>query len=358
YPHGHGQLTNKGKQRVYELGIYIREQYGQFLGNIYYPKVVFARSTYYDRTKMSLQLVMAGIFPPALEQKWNLELNWQPVVVNYVPPGNDSLMLFYRFSKFKEEYDTVKRLPGVRKEIEKFSDFGKNLSEWTGASITDIEHFNFIYHSLASLHSMELDLPTWTSGIFPHGALLNATVLDYRLLNYNRKLRCLSGGDYRKIMNTDYVHFFQYLHSIIHVKSFRNSKLNFPHDFLYDHKEDCLLLLISGVILKKFIDNMLAVAKKDGDSEFKMELLGGHDLNIVSMLKILDVYQAHVPEYSSAIFVELLADNDRYFVNIHYYLGMPPIRTSIEIPGCGELWPLGTFVKLFNDSLPTAENIC
>jgi prostatic aicd phosphatase len=43
---------------------------------------------------MSLQLVLAGLYPPkgtALE--WNKNLNWQPIPFNYEELDNDSLLL-------------------------------------------------------------------------------------------------------------------------------------------------------------------------------------------------------------------------------------------------------------------------
>ncbi|XP_063974793.1 venom acid phosphatase Acph-1-like [Diachasmimorpha longicaudata] len=305
YPYGHGQLTNKGKQRVYELGKYMRERFGQFLGDLYDSKVVFARSTYSDRTQMSLQVAMAGMFSPGPSQKWNSELNWQPVVM-YIPSPEDDFLFFYRTPEFQAECVNALKVLQLQEEIEKFSDFGKNLSEWIGAPITDSKHYNFVYHGLASLESMGYTLPSWASAIFPTGILLKAVDQQYKVLNYNRKMRCLGGG----------------------------------------------------MVLKKFTDNMLTTANKTRHSKLKMELLAAHDINIVSLLKILDVYKPQVPEYASAIFVELLADGDQHFVNIHYYLGSPSVTESLRIPGCEQLCPLEKFVELLGSSMPTAENSC
>lgn len=54
--------------------------------------MVMARSTNYDRTKMSLMLVLCGLFPPKFKQKWTPLLNWQPIPIEYFPAENDTLM--------------------------------------------------------------------------------------------------------------------------------------------------------------------------------------------------------------------------------------------------------------------------
>lgn len=54
-------MWQRGKDREYQLGKHMREEYGDFLGDIYVPSDIITRSTDLDRTKMSLQLVMAGL---------------------------------------------------------------------------------------------------------------------------------------------------------------------------------------------------------------------------------------------------------------------------------------------------------
>lgn len=75
------------------MGKELRELYGDFIGDSYSPIKVNARSTDYDRTKMSLQLVMSALFKPKKDQIWNSELNWQPTVANFVPGFLDVMMV-------------------------------------------------------------------------------------------------------------------------------------------------------------------------------------------------------------------------------------------------------------------------
>ncbi|KAL6419477.1 hypothetical protein ACFW04_011381 [Cataglyphis niger] len=94
FPIGLGQLTNQGKKREYELGQVLRSRYKDFLGDLYLPNLVVGRSSDYDRTKMSLQLVLTALFPPMdTRQRWNADLNWQPIPTMYISRIDDNLFL-------------------------------------------------------------------------------------------------------------------------------------------------------------------------------------------------------------------------------------------------------------------------
>lgn len=53
------------------------------MGADYTEDKVYVRSTDVTRTKMSAELVLAGLFPPSEIQTWNKNLNWQPIPVSY-----------------------------------------------------------------------------------------------------------------------------------------------------------------------------------------------------------------------------------------------------------------------------------
>lgn len=78
--------------RSYKFGELLRLMYNEFLGTTYIEDEIYARSTNFERTKMTLQLVLAGLYPPNELQKWKNNLNWQPIPINYVPEGQDILL--------------------------------------------------------------------------------------------------------------------------------------------------------------------------------------------------------------------------------------------------------------------------
>lgn len=77
--------------REYILGKMLRKRYSNFLGDLYYPQDVYARSSDIDRTKMSLQLVLASLYPPVKSQVWNPEVSWMPIPTHYMPEEVDNL---------------------------------------------------------------------------------------------------------------------------------------------------------------------------------------------------------------------------------------------------------------------------
>lgn len=68
----------------------LRQRYSTFLGGKHRYGNVFARSTDIDRTKMSLQLVLGGIYPPGLNDLGQLQLS--PIPIEFTPVIVDSIM--------------------------------------------------------------------------------------------------------------------------------------------------------------------------------------------------------------------------------------------------------------------------
>mgnify|MGYP005983668887 FL=1 len=76
-------LLQKGKQMSFKLGDILRQRYDSFLGDLYVPEMVEAVSTDFDRTKASLLLVLAALFPPAPAQRWSDSLPWMPIPIHF-----------------------------------------------------------------------------------------------------------------------------------------------------------------------------------------------------------------------------------------------------------------------------------
>uniref|UniRef100_A0A8B9S116 acid phosphatase n=1 Tax=Accipiter nisus TaxID=211598 RepID=A0A8B9S116_9AVES len=94
WPQGFGQLTKTGMQQLFELGQYTRERYSNFLNSTYNRKEFYIQSTDYDRTIMSAQSYLSGLFPPSSSQIWNPELLWQPIPVHILQKSTDRRLHF------------------------------------------------------------------------------------------------------------------------------------------------------------------------------------------------------------------------------------------------------------------------
>lgn len=77
----------EGKDRHFKLGQLNRERYEGFLSESYDPDEIYVRSSDVDRTLMSAQCHLAGLYPPTNQtnQTWNPDLIWQPIPVHTIP---------------------------------------------------------------------------------------------------------------------------------------------------------------------------------------------------------------------------------------------------------------------------------
>lgn len=90
------KIFQHGKLRAFKLGEILRQKYNDFLGSTYLQKDVKFLSSDFERTKMSLQLVLAGLYPPNSLQKWKADLNWQPIPFRSIHPISKDY-IFRRF---------------------------------------------------------------------------------------------------------------------------------------------------------------------------------------------------------------------------------------------------------------------
>ena len=85
----------EGMKREFILGQRLRKEFNDFLGE-YKPEEVYAYSTDFDRTKMSLQLVLAGLYPPTNLTKWSDSIEWSPIPTFYEPFNHTFLYANYK----------------------------------------------------------------------------------------------------------------------------------------------------------------------------------------------------------------------------------------------------------------------
>ncbi|XP_051168234.1 venom acid phosphatase Acph-1-like isoform X3 [Leptopilina boulardi] len=284
-----GKLTESGQLRANNLGIFLRNRYNEFLKTNYSSGFVEARSTKINRTQESLKLVLKGLYPEASV----------PVIVN--PIHNDYLFFPHICIRYTVEYVKAKLSKDVKDELNKLKDFRKNLTNWTGKKIKSALDMYFIYHTLECENFMNLTLPPWTIGVYPDGDLLKGSVLEYKIMNYNKTMIRQNGG----------------------------------------------------MLVKKFIEDMKKVKNGTMDRKRKIMLYSAHDINIAAVLKALNVYYPHVPKFSSAVIVELHLKNQEYFVKVVYYLGVPEKTIVLTIPNCEKLCPLDKFINLMKNILPS-----
>jgi len=303
YPTGLGQLTVEGKKREYRLGKFLRLRYNDFLGSLYQPGLVVARSSDFDRTKMSLQLVLAALFPPRSVQRWNPLLNWQPIPMLYTPRVDDNIILADECPQYLDEYNKILNSPEGKAKIDQFKDLMSNLTKLTGKEVKTVEDLYLLYQTFLAESSLGLIIPEWAYDYFPYGPLLDGIVALYNISNFTPYMR----------------------------------------------------KLYNGPMIRAMTDNMIAA--QDPTSKTKIYLYSGHETNVAGMLHAFGVYRPHVPEYSSAIILEWQEIEQEYYVKLLYYQGIPPTVKELKIPGCDILCPFDKYLDLIEDLIPSDEEM-
>ena len=86
------QLTTFGKQQAYAFGRALHSRYPQLLADGYSATDVAAFSSSAPRCQMTLQALLAGLFPP--RPQWQPGLDWQPIPYTV----DDRLLRMYKTS--------------------------------------------------------------------------------------------------------------------------------------------------------------------------------------------------------------------------------------------------------------------
>ncbi|XP_051161288.1 venom acid phosphatase Acph-1-like [Leptopilina boulardi] len=310
YPIGYGALTNKGKYRAFKLGMFLRKRYNKFLGDIYIPQDVTARSTNVERTKMTLLLVLAALFPPLdSSEKWHSNLNWQPIPITY-EEGENFLQTSSGCPKYRKILQEIRESSTVIEESKKFKTLWDELSKFTGESITRSSQAHTLYNTLISHESMSFHLPNWAKKILIDKEFLKSVALSVHTRNYNDTLK----------------------------------KMN------------------AGTLLRKMTYDM--ISKKMGNLEKgkKINLYSAHDSNVASHLLALGVTKPHQPYYTSSVILELYCDNEKnYYVQVVHYKGHSEKIKILQIPNCTSnkynMCKFNDYLKSVEKVIPTEDEM-
>ncbi|XP_076257186.1 prostatic acid phosphatase-like isoform X1 [Rhynchophorus ferrugineus] len=301
YPVGWGQLTNEGKLQLYEIGHYFRHRYNNFLGEYYWPDEYYAESTDVDRTKASVQLINAGLWPPKTIQTWG-PLEWQPIPVHSEPLSQDMLLLVRKpCAAYHIERDSVIASEEIQSKFKESQNLFDDLTTITGKIVKDFDDVQDIFSTLRAEESFNVTLPEWTRNYYPD-KMLGPTIFSYILNAWNDKMNRLKGG----------------------------------------------------VLLKKIFGDW--ESRADGTispATRKAFLYVGHDSTIVNLMRTLKVWDAQLPDYSITILLELYEDSSgTYGVEVYLRNSTLIQPFKLTIPGCDEFCPLEELKQLTKDVIP------
>ena len=142
WPEGLGELTAIGMQQEFKLGQEFRKFYitqEKLLPNNYDPKTLYVRSSNFNRTLMSAQSVLLGLYPlgtgPRLaNNKYALSSGFQPIPIHTIEVSKDDLLVAHdtkriEFNNLVKQivYQTPKWQKQNKQLAEKFKQWSKAL---------------------------------------------------------------------------------------------------------------------------------------------------------------------------------------------------------------------------------------
>ncbi|XP_046670624.1 lysosomal acid phosphatase-like isoform X1 [Homalodisca vitripennis] len=248
WPYGVGELTQKGRMQMFNLGKKFRSLYNGFLGQIYRPGEFKGLSTPMGRTLQSAELFLAGLFPPTGFQMWNKDLQWQPIPVfpNFldrnlmVPPTGPNLC-----PKFREvQKSSLKNyLEEYKSELDKLVEYalpytGYNTDNQKSEKIKEIANISILFllwESFTYPQGEGLPLPDWSKKIFPEPlTFLIAKVFQAATMGSDTQIRYLEGEMFKEMVE--------------HMRSKEKNTLKTAKQMLYYSGHDNTILGLQAIL--------------------------------------------------------------------------------------------------------------
>ncbi|NWR93206.1 PPAP phosphatase, partial [Furnarius figulus] len=305
WPQGFGQLTKTGMQQLFELGQYMRKRYSSFLNSTYNRQEFYIQSTDYDRTIMSAQSYLSGLFPPTSSQIWNPELLWQPIPVHIFQKSTEQRLNFPlpdcpRFDELQSETQTSREF---QNRIQPYMDFIQTMAVNTGLELNNLKILdNFqLWNTYDTLHCEGIHnytLPVWATKdvIDKMEKLAELSLLSLFGLYKTEEKSRLQGG-FKEIL--------------------RNLKEK--NHALTDKTITCLI----------------------------------HDTTVGALQIALNIFNGKLPPYAACQFFELYQESTsqlllirRYSIEMHYRNDTSKDPYLLTLPGCTSSCPLEKFAEL------------
>ncbi|CAK1549739.1 unnamed protein product [Leptosia nina] len=300
FPFGVKALTNKGKQRGYRVGEYIRKRYNNLISNLYLPDELYVQTTGYARTKMTVLTALAAIYPPMPAQKWNPNLNWQPVPYDTPSYENDDLLYYYNCPRYLEMRERVYNMPEVKKWMKPYEGLYQFLNTKTDVNITTPEDGFYLDNLIQAFENVGVPPPEWAKEIMPQ--IKEITKIEYVIEFYSSEMIRLS----------------------------------------------------AGVLLEKIVNATSSVISGHKDLP-KLWLFSAHENNVAAFMSAIRVFKPHQPMYGATISLEFRKHRltGQYGVTAVYAADVSSGEPGVVLPiaGCGGLsfCDYDTFINLTQD---------
>nr|XP_057941916.1 lysosomal acid phosphatase [Doryrhamphus excisus] len=299
WPQGFGQLSREGMRQHLELGRFLRTRYRGFLNDSYVRHEISVRSTDYDRTLMSAEANLAGLYPPSDEQLFSPDLKWQPIPVHTVPKSEEKLLSFPlgdcpRYEELMNQTELTQEFLNVTAANKDIIALVKNQ---TGLNKTSVDTVWGVYDTLFCESRHNMTAPTWVT----------PSVME--------KLRFLKDFGFRVVFG------------------------------VYKQQEKSRLQ--GGMLLGEIVKNLSKAAVSTDKQRLKMMMLSAHDTTVAALQASLNVFNGRQPPYASCHMIELyLEENGSASVSMFYRNDSREDPYALQLPGCSMDCPLEDFIRI------------
>ena len=134
-----------GKHQHLLLGQWLRKRYSDLLPEDYSVYDIYVRSTDVDRTLMSAEANLAGLYPPYGKEMWDIK-KWMPIPVHTTPEEEDNLLAGKKFcDRYTFELQKVLNSPDIKRVETNNAELFQYLSEKAGTKISTLESLEYLY---------------------------------------------------------------------------------------------------------------------------------------------------------------------------------------------------------------------
>ncbi|KAJ8413117.1 hypothetical protein AAFF_G00106990 [Aldrovandia affinis] len=362
WPQGLGQLTQDGMRQQFELGQALQRRYQGFLNETYDRHQITVHSTDYDRTLMSAEANLAGMYPPTGSQVFNPNLNWQPIPVHTVPLDEDKITVHstdYDRTLMSAEANLAGMYPPTGSQV-----FNPNLN-WQPIPV----------HTVPLDEDKLLEVPLSPCPLYDH------------LLEETRHTEVyLNTAQFYKVVASSQMEFLEMLQNKTGLKNITldsawslydtllceaTHKMPQPswvnqevmetlekiNDFSYQilfglYKKIEKSRVQGGVLLGQILKNITQFAVPI-DRKLKMMVYSAHDTTIIALQSALYLFNGRQPPYASCHIFELLQEDDGSFsVAMYFRNDTTKDPYPLVLRNCTQYCPLQDFVRHTKPVIP------
>jgi len=330
WSNGAGELSYVGMRQHFLLGSELRQRYiveDPVLSPSYTATQVYFRSTDVNRTLMSAQSQLMGLYPQGTGPKLPLE-----EAFTAVPPitvENENEIISFLDSKaliYQSQAVPIHTLPGSEDLVLQAGDSCQLLSENIDALEHTAQYIQTATSNPAVIQTIQTLLNTTTMGAVHQ----LSSVVDDLICNQ------FVGNELPEEATESFM---------------QGARTVFNQLFALPYQTDQNARLFSSGFFLELAEVLQAVS--EGTEKNKFRLYSAHDTTIAGILAGLQAYNNQQPPFASTLIFEAYVQNYAMYVDVKYN------DQTLSLPGCPSPCSISAFITFLQQrAYPNLEEVC